>query len=322
MRALGAKPAPFADWNGTSTVLLDVIAKKAQDLGPGSPGQFSPDGTRMAWIRGDQPTVGGEAVVLNLATGVETTFGPGRIVAFVDDRTLGIVPPGQNTTQIVDLTTGTRRTENGIAILQLPDELATPDGFLLRTEPLSDAQQTRMTFRLFDPGRGEELLSFEAWKAVPAGRGFLAVATVPKPVAGGLIDQHGNFPQTTNIFLVHVATGQAVFVATASAYPPNWPLIADDRYVIWTEDYCTFPPGKTRIFDRKKQRTTETDATLWLDGFTPDGLIASGAFGTDELIDPETLQYTAVIPPSEATWSTDYRYASVGQVGGHGGLCL
>jgi hypothetical protein len=39
------------------------------------------------------------------------------------------------------------------------------------------------------------------------------------------------------------------------------------------------------------------------------------------LIDPETLQYTAVLPSSEAQWSSDYRYASVGQVGGHGGLC-
>jgi hypothetical protein len=141
------------------------------------------------------------------------------------------------------------------------------------------------------------------------------------PVAGGAIDQHGNAPQTTNIFLVHIPTGQAVFVATARAYPPNWPMIADERYVMWTEDYCPRLEGKTRIFDRRTGRITETDATLWLDGFTPDGLIASGPFGADELIDPETLQYTAVIPPSEAVWSPDYRYASVGQVGGHGGLC-
>jgi hypothetical protein len=140
-------------------------------------------------------------------------------------------------------------------------------------------------------------------------------------VASGAPNEFGVAPQTTNIFLVFIALGQAVFIATSPAYGPNWPLIADEDFVAWTEDYCAPAPGRTRLFDRGTSEIRELDATLWLDSFTPDGLLAAGAFGAEELIDPESLQYTAVLPPSEAQWSSDYRYASVGQVGGHGGLC-
>ncbi len=55
-------------------------------------------------------------------------------------------------------------------------------------------------------------------------------------------------------------------------------------------------------------------------------------FGASALIDPETLEYVAVIPDLDPTsnapnmsiaddvrWSPDYRYAAHGVAGGHGG---
>ena len=49
-----------------------------------------------------------------------------------------------------------------------------------------------------------------------------------------------------------------------------------------------------------------------------------GAFGGRALIDPAALQYRAALPPGvgDTSWSPDHRYASLGQYGGHGGLCM
>src|SRR5690606_11030368 len=75
---------------------------------------------------------------------------------------------------------------------------------------------------------------------------------------------------TTNIFLVDISTGQAEFVATAAysqhpfIWPQNWPLIANQDYVIWTEAFCAFPPGKTRIYERASREITELEESLWV----------------------------------------------------------
>jgi hypothetical protein len=135
---------------------------------------------------------------------------------------------------------------------------------------------------------------------------------------------------TTNIFIVDIDSGQAVFIATSDYSPPNWPLAANADYVMWTEDYCGLPPGKTRRYDRRTASLTELDATLWAT-FTPDGLIAAGEFGERILIDPETLEVLVAVPDrgpganldsaSDVSWSPDYRYFTRGFAGGHGGLC-
>jgi hypothetical protein len=190
-------------------------------------------------------------------------------------------------------------------------------GYVLRQRTLG--RFDRSVFTLADPASGRALLQFEAYKAVPAGSGALAVATVPRPddPSAPLWERTG----TVNIFLVDIGTGRAAFIATSRYADPNWPLAANERYVMWTEAYCGMPAGKTRLYDRRTARMIEVDATLW-GTFTPGGLIADGAFGPKAFIDPETWQYRAVIRGAGDTGaSASFRYVTAGQSGGHGGLC-
>lgn len=54
-RSLGPKPTTFTPWDGKSTMLYDTQAETETNLGPGTLGQFSPDGTKMVWIANPQP---------------------------------------------------------------------------------------------------------------------------------------------------------------------------------------------------------------------------------------------------------------------------
>ncbi len=322
-RSLGALPMPFAPWDGTSTMIYDVIAGTEVNLGRGSIGRFSPDSTRMVWI--SRPTDSfnnGEARIIDLRTMEQRSLGPGRLAIFADNDHVEIARPDSNESEIVDLRSGALTPVVGLPNFQPSYVTTTNDGQELRQTVLDPNDQARSRFTLTGAANGRVLLEFEAWHAKPAGSGALVVATVAQAAPGDIPTPTitGAVPQTTNIFLVDIASGRATFVATSSAHGPNWPLIADTRYVVWTEDYCG-PGGRTRIFDRRSGDITEINASLWLDAFTPGGLIAAGAFGAKELIDPETLEYAAVLPAGgDTSWSPDYRYASM-EIIGHGGLC-
>ena len=193
---------------------------------------------------------------------------------------------------------------------------------------------------------GRRVLEFRAIAAAPAGPGELVIATSPQCVteAGATkwcsevlaalrptLDRAAPVQTfasgTTNIFIVDIETGAAEFVATATYNPPafvwpmNWPLIADQDRLVWTESYCGMPQGKTRILARATGDITELDGSHWLRWHG--GFIGLGAFSSYAIIDPATLDYVAAVPPelSGVAWSKDFRYAAVGAVLGHGGLC-
>jgi hypothetical protein len=299
-------------------MVYDIETGAAIDLGTGSLGRFSPDSTRMAWIALPADPYGdGEAWMIDLRTMEKRDLGPGRLAGFVDDGHVGVTRPSSNTTDVIDLATRARAPIEAIPFFPDPSNTTTPDGYNLRREYRSDNPFPKSEFFLTDPTSGAPLLEFEAYQAIPAGRGSLVVATVPVPVGEPNLQgfRHG----TTNVFLVDIRTGEATFVATGGAFM-QFALAANDKYILWTDNYCD--NGNSRIYERKTGAITEIDASLW-PAFTPGGLIVDGPFGGNALIDPKTLQYVATIPAvADASWSPDYRYASLGIWGGHGGLCL
>ncbi len=316
-RTLGLPPSAFQPWDGVSTVLYDLETLTETNLGPGSLGSFNPDESKMVWVSGESALAGGEAWLLDLATMARRSLGPARLAFFLDDGTVAITFPGGNEAEILNLNTGERRSSPFIPTGPPSQDVKTPGGFLLRRQRLTDFD--RSLFTLEDLGSGRVLLQFEAYAAVPAGPDALAVATLPAvddPQAP-LWRRTG----TVNVFLVAIPTGEATFVATAAYADPNWPLAANDRYVVWTEGYCSIPQGKTRLYDRLTSQLIELDASLWAT-FTPDGLVADGGFGPRAFIDPKTWQYRAVIEGAgDTSHSRSYRYVTAGQYGGHGGLC-
>ncbi|TAK59590.1 MAG: hypothetical protein EPO22_09985 [Dehalococcoidia bacterium] len=222
---------------------------------------------------------------------------------------------GGSSSETLNLVNGDRTPGVGSAPYQPSNEAPTPDGYILRRSGFDPGKDN--SFSLVDAS-GAVLLQFEASAAVPAGHGALAVAA--PSVAAGPANQAGYQHATTNIFLADIASREATFVATAGVYI-QFPLVADDSYVVWTDNYCD--GGHTRIFDRRTNKITEVEATLWPAAMA-NGLILEGAFGGRALIDPATLQYRAALPPGvgDTSWSPDHRFASLGQVGGHGGLCM
>ena len=187
------------------------------------------------------------------------------------------------------------------------------------------------------------LMAFEANLVEPAGPGEVVIATTPvcyeaswitdcydvlskleaqSPGAGAQTGVEG----TTNIFIVNLTTGEATFVATATynastgLWPMNWPLVANENYVAWTESYCGNPAGMTRIYDRKTGTITELNQGNWL--ALAAGRLELGGKGSASIIDPSTLQYLSVLPDlSGINWSDDLRYAAVGQGLGRGDVC-
>ncbi|MEO6043770.1 MAG: LuxR C-terminal-related transcriptional regulator [Tepidiformaceae bacterium] len=324
-RKLGPPPpSQFSTWDGVSTVIYDVKTGVEMNLGPGSQrAAFSPDSTKAAWAAGETFVDGHEVFVIELVTGVKRSLGHGRMAAFRDDQTVGIYKEASNEVELVDLATGAHSpSPDGSPFSSSFHRLVSGWGFELRVPSSPDAQD-RYAFELVELATQRVVLQFEALAAVPAGPREIAVATAP---VSGL----------SNIYVVNIDTGVAEFVATAQAHSGNWPFAANADSVIWTDGFCAQPRGQVRIFDRKTRQLSvvddgaTNDEESYLRRFvrlTPSGLIAAGPFGAKYLIDPGTLQYVSVIPSSasqgagDVNWSPDYRYASHGPTGGHGGLC-
>ena len=189
----------------------------------------------------------------------------------------------------------------------------------------------------------EVVLAFEAIAVQPAGPNEIVIATTPlcneanwiaectlvlskleaqSGAQGGLAAVEG----TTNIFIVDLSTGDSTFVATATynartgLWPMSWPLAANANFVVWTESYCGEPRGLTRVFDRATDQITELNASEWV--YLAEGRLGVGENGATAIIDPATFEYRAVLPElSGVVWSSDLRYAAVGQNFGRGGVC-
>jgi len=172
-------------------------------------------------------------------------------------------------------------------------------------------------------------LEFEALNAQLMPDGTLVVLTPPVDLlldAGlAVVGQTGS----SNVFEVDPETGVATFVATARMSPPGYPLAVDDRYIVWTENYCHInanseeSDGRTRIYDRRTGTLTELDQGLWVIGVTPANELAVGQYGPYgpyEIIDLESLSYRVKFPAQRMAWSPDYGHAAVGVTpgGGHG----
>ncbi len=294
-------------------MLYDVVAGTELNLGAGSLGHFSPDGTKMAWIANPQPPFGdGQAMLIEIATGAKRDLGPGGVVGFVDDNHVGVWRPavagsGTRVSESIDLTTGA--VAPTVGCFPQCHILSTPEGYLILDK---DAGVTSVT----DPTTNRVVLRFTASNVEPAGGKSVLVATT---MTDHQRDANGRELGTTNLFLVDIATGRATFVATTT-YDTTY--AANDAYVAWTDGLCALDGSHTRIFNRTKGTITELDTPL-APSFTPDGLILDGFFGGSALIDPATPQYIAAIPSrGDSSWSRDYHHASLGQFGGHDGPCL
>lgn len=296
-------------------MLYDTGAGTETNLGPGSVGRFSPDGGKLVWIADPQPPNGsGQAMLLDIATGSRRWLGTALSTFFVDDSQvyLAILDAGDDGAHCreLDLTTGE----------QTP-RTCSPGGHGARTTPDGYALYGGNGGPLvLTDGAGQLLLRFDADRAMPAGPGALLIATTP--IEMGQRDAEGRFTLASNLFLVDIASGAATFIATANATTTEFmqlPLAANERYIAWTDNYCG--GGTTYLFDRQAGDMYDLGQTLWPREFTPDGLLAEGAFGVRTLIDVATPAYRVVLPGGEPQWSPDWRYASIGRVGGHGGLC-
>lgn len=313
----------FAPWDGESVMLYDASTGDEIDLDPGRFGVFSPDSRYMAWIAsGALDSFAGEGWVIDLRTRERTSLGDTRTLRFMTDGRLAI-GVGASDAEALDLATGERVPVDGATAFNPPFPRTTLDGYVLTqagaADPNGGGYSSRWTLR---DAASRDLLEFDALHATAAGRGWLAAATAPR-LQGATAE--GQFDRgTVNVFLIEIATGRAEFIATSVWSYANWPLVANERYVVWTEDFCGLPSaGRTRVYDRASKEIVELDQSLWLEALTDEGTLAVGAFGANELIDIDSLAYTVRLPEGvgDNAWSPDYRWASVGRSLGHGGLC-
>lgn len=327
-RHLGPRPAEtFSVRNQPDVVLYDIERRTETDLGPGRLPVFTADGKYLVWA-----SQAGSAQAFEVEGGVQLDLGiRGLPRALTGDR---VWVQADDENYEVAIGTGIRR-----ALPAAPAEGVRPRPQdagrwrLVRVyPPPPDAREP--LFNLVDGSGVLGAARFEARSAVltPDGRLFLATPPVQLDDQAGVIR---GLVGWSNVFEVNPETLTASFIASARISQALFPFAANERYVAWTEDFCniasfeslgrvsSFPDsnGRTRIYDRQSGTLTELDQGLLVDGLTPRGELAIGAFGADALLDLETFAYTVVFPSEDRVWSPDYRYAAVGAAGGHGGYC-
>jgi len=305
---LPERPAPtFPEAPSDHTILYSLEDMRAANLGPGTIGQFTPNGEYMAW------SSEGMVHVVHLATRVRSTLGPGTFVNGVSNHT---VVSGDVAYDI----------ENGDPSGKTyPVNLPHAQGDLaLRliegTGESSGATYEYAVVRILPDGSDVPILTLRAYVARFGGEGELIVVTDIQSDAENP-SSWPFAPGTRNLFIVDIATGQATFVATISVLG-GVPFSASEKYITWTEDYCS-DDEVTVLLDRQTGEATRIVGGSWLE-ITPTNLLGDGwGFGPQALIDPATMEYLAVLPgPNvDVRWSADYRYASTGETGGHGGHC-
>lgn len=296
------------------TALYDVAANTALNLGPGTIGQFSPNSKLMVWstLAGNNAT---EVWLIDVATKQRRILGLGRDPRFLDDGRVVAFTGGQ-TREIIDVATGARTPLPSGTLF--PDFSVVPISggtFRLRTMTTEPAANQAHRYAVEEVSSSRVIFEFSAALAAAAGTNEIVLTT--PPVNG-----------TTNIYVVSVPSGEANFVATARWQAGNWPLAASEKYIAWTEAFCANQDrGKTRLFDRATSSIRELNASFYV-RLTPSDQLAVGDFGAKTLIDAVTLRTEFALPGTtqfdrgpEANWSPDYKFASTGFVGGHGGLC-
>jgi hypothetical protein len=288
-------PPPTFDWDGESTMVFDRQTGTLIDLGPGEPGAFSPSGEWMAWVSEDRFT--GTLHALNLRTGERRDLGAGGYVAtFVDDQRV-LVDEQATEGILVNVVTGERE-----AVRDRPSLFEGFADWLQITHP----SETRPRLVRVSDLAGRRAVEFEAQSAVQIGTDELIVVTVTQ---NGL----------SNIFTVDFRSGSATYIATTPVSERGFALGGNGTHIAWS-DLCA-DPGEAWVFERQTKEFTYVPKGLMVSVGAPNGLLGTGFTGIERLIDPDTMEYIFISPAGWPHWSQDFRYVSVGQVGGHGGIC-
>lgn len=348
-------PSPFPTWHGTEAVIYDTKTMTGIDLGEGASVTFSEDGKYAAWLAGPLELntslipgfiARGGARIVDLESREERSIGPASAVTFVEEDRIALAAPRTPLEDVqwtlYDSATLQRSADQTTAGNQSADRL-TSTGHILKATPIAGTELPRggygaAHFELVDPKDNYLVMAFDAFAVSSADATHLVVARAP-----------GDFPKgafesiDVQIYLLDVTTGQGSWIGGAAASSPNWALSANERYVLWTNNYCAETQSGPEVILLDRQGIAHgysggvdhplpsggDDAWMFL---TPGGLIAQGTFGADALLDPATGKYIVTLPPIElapgvtgttpqAHWSKDYRYATYYFAGGHGGLC-
>src|SRR5690606_14288559 len=123
----------------------------------------------------------------------------------------------------------------------------------------------------------------------------------------------------SNIFTVDFPTGSTTHIATTPMTERGLAMSGNGTHIAWS-DACA-EPGESWVFDRQTDEFTYVPKGLFVSFAAPDGFLGTGFTGLERLIDPDTMEYVFISPAGWPHWSRDFRYVSVGLVGGHGGIC-
>jgi hypothetical protein len=315
--------------NRNTTVLHDIRNGRRIELGEGSRGSFSPDGTKMVWASAPaSATQAAEVWLMDLRTLEKRSMGSGTQPGFFDNDTLSDRYPYPQDV-LIDIQTGARRP------LTTSDVYVPPPGLVYIPElnditaiaTLDSTYSVTAVDLVTKAEPSQVILRTDATNLWTLDGDTLLLAAPPEVLDPG--DQAAYRPSKllSSLYTYSVSRRTLTFVATIQVIGRCWQVAGNDRYVVWLNGLPWEDAHPLMVYDRRSSRTTELTSDLvrlGSMGFLRNGLLHASGYGWDigpSLVDLETFRYFAILP-QPANWTQDLRFASTGSVGGKDGGCL
>ncbi len=292
----------FPRWNGQTVVVYDAATREVlHDLGLGSGGSFSRDGSRFVWLGPQGGTEGHDVRVIDLASGVSRVIGRGFFASFVGLEGAVVIRLAGGASIAVNPVSGEEvetEFDFDIDIADTPVfNLATEFGYFFQQQFPKPGEQANARTIVF-PAGDRKPLSFEgSWiRAVDERTLATVVASQDK--------------RSMNIFLIDIVDASATFLGTGGTPMP----VVGRSGAAWVVRECT-RTAHGRFFDYATRELLGFDRSFKVNRIDGDRMLVSTLIQPrpDAVLDRETFEYLEVYP-GPMTFSIDGRFVAVSPV--------
>ncbi|MCH8191845.1 MAG: hypothetical protein IIC80_10910 [Chloroflexi bacterium] len=253
----------FPRWNGQTVVVYDAATREVlYDLGLGSGGSFSRDGSRFVWLGPQGGTEGHDVRVIDLASGVRRVIGRGFFASFASPEGAVVIRGVGGASITVDPVSGEEvetEFDFDIDIADTPVfNLETEFGYFFQQQFPKPGEQPNARTIVFPAGDGKPL-SFEGLWLRAVDERTLAAVVASKD------------KRSMNIFVIDLVDASATFLGTGGT---PMPVVGRSSGAAWVVRECT-RTARGRFFDYETRELLGFDRSIKVTRVEGDRMLVS-----------------------------------------------